>query len=222
MTSNIRQISLDTETTGLEHEKGDRIIEIGCIELINRKITNNTFHTYINPERKISKNAGRITGITNDFLKDKPKFKDIANNFLNFISDTNTIIIHNANFDINFINNELLMINHKIKDIKKHFTIFDTLNFARKIHPGKKNNLNILCKRYNINTQKRKLHSALLDANLLAKLFLEMTYEQINIKYTKKNIKERKNIQSNILKANKYEIKSHLKYLNKLKNDKYN
>jgi len=218
MTKFIRQISLDTETTGLDHQKGHRIVEIGCIEIINRKITNNTFQTYLNPKKTIDKSATEITGITNEFLEGKPKFEDIVDKFLEFISNSNAIIIHNANFDINFINNELYIINHKIKDIKDHFTIFDTLKFSRQLYPGKKNNLNALCKRHNININERTLHGALLDANLLAQVFLRMTSEQINIKFINKKTEINKNINRQILKANKQELKKHIIYINKLKN----
>ena len=171
----MRQISLDIETTGLFYYQGHRIIELGCVEIINKKITNNIFHTYINPERQIDKDAKKITGLNEIFLKDKPLFKNIINDFLNFIKNADEIIIHNAPFDISFINNELKLINHNIKNIRSIFKIFDTLEFARKLHPGKKNNLDVLCERYNVNTEDRTVHGALLDANLLAQVYIEMT-----------------------------------------------
>ena len=216
----MRQISLDIETTGLLFYKGHRIIEICCVEIINKKITNKTFHTYINPNRLIDKSAQKITGIGNDFLKNKPYFIDIIDNFFKFINKADEIIIHNANFDINFINNELRLNNYNIKNIKKHFKIFDTLNFARKIHPGKKNNLDALCQRYNVANNIRKKHSALIDAILLAEIYIEMTSKQEKIIFKRKYhiTKQVKELNSfNIIKANKKELKIHAKYINLLK-----
>lgn len=215
----MRQISLDTETTGLLYYQGHRIIEIGCVEILDKKITDNVFHSYINPERKIDKDAKKITGLTDDFLKNKPLFKDILSNFFDFIKNADEIIIHNAAFDINFINNELKLLNYKIKNIKNNFKIFDTLDFARKIHPGKKNNLDALCNRYNVNITERNLHGALLDAKLLAQVYLEMINNQ-SIESTQITQNENNsNIQNKleILKANKQEIDTHIKYIKFLK-----
>jgi DNA polymerase-3 subunit epsilon len=216
----MRQIALDTETTGLFYYQGHRIIEIGCIEIINKKITNNFFHSYINPERNIDKDAKKITGLTENFLKDKPLFKDIIDNFLNFIDNADEIIIHNASFDINFINNELKIVNHKIKNIKNNFKIFDTLDFARKLYPRKKNTLDALCNRYNINISNRTLHGALLDANLLAKVYIEMTANNIyyDLNNLKTEITQKIENKIEILKANKQEIISHINYIKNLKN----
>ncbi|HFL8824323.1 MAG TPA: DNA polymerase III subunit epsilon [Candidatus Azoamicus sp. OHIO1] len=216
----MRQISLDTETTGLDYEKGHKIIEIGCVEILDRKITSTIFHAYLNPNRNVDESATKITGITNKFLEGKPLFKDIADDFIKFLKDANELIIHNANFDINFINNELTLINHKIKNIENYIKIFDTLSYARKIHPGKKNNLDALCERYNINNKNRKTHGALIDAELLAKIFIEMTSKQININFDEKKIKiniPEKSIKLNILKANKQELQMHNKYIKNLK-----
>jgi len=216
----IRQISLDTETTGLLYYKGHRIIEIGCVEIINRKITENIYHSYINPKKNIDKEARKITGITDNFLKDKPLFNNIIDDFFNFINNSDEIIIHNASFDVNFINNELKLNQYKIKNIKSHFKIFDTLSFARSIHPGKKNNLNALCKRYNIEHEERIFHGALLDAYLLAKIYLEMTAKQSNLILKKnKKIKEKPLIKNNfkILNADKQEFNMHIKYIEHLK-----
>ncbi len=215
----MRQISLDTETTGLFCYDGHKIIEIGCIEIINKRITGKTFHAYINPDRKISLESKRITGITDDFLKKKPRFKDIMHIFLGFIKNAEEIIIHNANFDVNFINNELNLNNAKIKNIKKHFKIFDTLSFARRLHPGKKNNLDILCDRYNVDNRNRENHSALLDAKLLALVYLKMTFKQENFNF--QNIKPlqkfKKEKPFQILKANENELNKHKNYTNRLK-----
>lgn len=215
----MRQISLDTETTGLFYYQGHRIIEIGCVEILNKEITKNTFHSYINPERDVEKEAKKITGLTENFLKNKPLFKDVVDNFFKFIENADEIIIHNAAFDINFINNELKILNYKIKNIKDYFKIFDTLDFARKLYPGKKNNLNALCERYNISTLERTQHGALLDATLLAKVYIEMTSNNISdesINYKKENTQKNNNLE--ILKANKQEIISHINYIKLLKN----
>lgn len=214
----MRQISLDTETTGLFYYQGHRIIEIGCIEIINRQITKNTFQVYINPERLIDNEAKKITGLTDNFLKDKPIFKNIVNDFLDFINDADEIIIHNAPFDINFINNELKIINHSIKNIKNNFKIFDTLELARKMYPGKKNNLDALCIRYNINLAERKVHGALLDAELLAKLYLTMTQDDEINEIKKSNLVNNLTLNEKIevLKANKQELNSHAVYIKNL------
>lgn len=214
----MRQISLDTETTGLFYYQGHRIIEIGCVEIIDRKITKNTFQAYINPERLIDNDAKKITGLTDLFLKDKPLFKNVVNIFLNFIKDADEIIIHNAPFDINFINNEFKIINHDIKNIKHTFKIFDTLELARKLHPGKKNNLDALCIRYNISLSERKIHGALLDAELLAKVYLAMTENEENYENKKSNIVNDLTLNENIeiLKANKQELNSHITYIKNL------
>lgn len=214
----MRQISLDTETTGLFYYQGHRIIEIGCVEIIDRKITKNTFQAHINPERLIDNEAKKITGLTDLFLKDKPLFKNIVDFFLTFIKDADEIIIHNAPFDINFINNEFKIINHEIKNIKNNFKIFDTLELARKLHPGKKNNLNALCMRYNINLSERKVHGALLDAELLAKVYLAMTENKENYENKKSNIVNDLTLNENmeILKANKQELNSHITYIKNL------
>lgn len=215
----MRQISIDTETTGLFYYQGHRIIEIGCVEIIDNEITKNKFHSYINPERLIDYEAKKITGLTENFLKDKPFFKDIADNFFNFIKNADELIMHNASFDVNFINNELKIINHKIKNIKHDFKVFDTLELARKLHPGKKNNLDALCSRYNISLSERTLHGALLDAELLAKVYLEMIKNNDNNE--NKNCKNITDINLNtkieLLKANKQELKIHINYIKNLK-----
>jgi DNA polymerase III subunit epsilon len=171
-----RQIVLDTETTGLEPELGHRVIEIGAVELSSRRPTGNHFHYYVNPERDSDEAALRVHGISNEFLLDKPKFKDIAAQFLDYISGAE-LIIHNADFDIAFLNNELARIGlPPVRDCCSHVT--DTLRLARELHPGKRNGLDALCDRYEINNSHRTLHGALLDAQLLADVYLAMTRGQ--------------------------------------------
>ena len=170
----MRQIVLDTETTGLEVAQGHRIIEIGCVELVNRRITGRNYHQYINPHREIDEGAIEVHGISNDFLADKPFFEDIAEGFLEFISD-GELIIHNAPFDVGFIDAELYRLDNPFEPLEKTCQILDTLELARNKHPGQKNNLDALCKRYGIDNSGRELHGALLDARILADVYLVMT-----------------------------------------------
>jgi DNA polymerase-3 subunit epsilon len=167
----MRQVILDTETTGLDPLQGHRIIEIGAVEMVNRKLTGNNFHVYLNPQREIDAAAVNVHGLTSQFLQDKPLMADVAEKFLMYIGDSE-LIIHNAKFDIGFINAELGRLKQKLADDHR---VIDTLLMARDRHPGQKNNLDALCKRYNIDNSKRELHGALLDANLLALLYLAMT-----------------------------------------------
>lgn len=169
-----RQVILDTETTGMRVEDGHRIIEIGCVEMINRKLTGQTFHYYLNPLREIDTGAMQVHGITNEFLQDKPLFKDIVQEFMQFIAGAE-VIIHNAPFDVAFLNQELLLLNAIWKSLTDHCTILDTLPLARKLHVGQRNSLDALCKRYGIDNSKRDLHGALLDSHLLAQVYLAMT-----------------------------------------------
>ncbi len=166
----MREICFDTETTGLKTEEGDRVIEIGCVEIIDGKQTDNYFHEYLNPERDISEESVRITGITAEFLADKPVFKDVANKFLDYIGDNSVLVAHNANFDMKFMNNEYALIG--MPPIKNQ--VVDSLAIAKKKFPGQKNNLDALCKRFNVDASKRTLHGALLDAQLLAEVYLEL------------------------------------------------
>jgi DNA polymerase-3 subunit epsilon len=170
----LRQIVLDTETTGLEPENGHRIIEIGCVEIVNRHLTGNHYHQYLQPDREIDAAAMEVHGITEDFLRDKPRFADIAADFLAFVSGAE-LIIHNAAFDIGFINHELKRWNSAHPPLETLCTVTDTLGMARKMHPGQKNNLDALCKRYSIDNSQRSLHGALLDAEILADVFMAMT-----------------------------------------------
>jgi len=168
--TDLREVVLDTESTGLDYKHGDRIIEIGCIELINKVKTNNYFHTYVNPERGVSKGAYDVHGISSDFLKDKPLFSDIAKDFYSFIKNS-TLVIHNAKFDIGFINNEFQMVGMPKITMSG---IIDTLLVARKKFPGSPASLDALCKRFNISLDKRNKHGALIDSELLAMVYIEL------------------------------------------------
>ena len=170
----MRQIVLDTETTGLETSQGHRIIEIGCVELFNRRLTGRHYHQYIKPEREIDAGAQAVHGISNAMLEDKPVFARIADEFLQFIGDAE-LIIHNAAFDIGFLNYELNMLRPGFGSVSDRCHIIDTLLMARAKHPGQKNNLDALCKRYGVDNSQRELHGALLDAEILADVYLLMT-----------------------------------------------
>ncbi|MGR8933613.1 MAG: DNA polymerase III subunit epsilon [Gammaproteobacteria bacterium] len=176
-----RQVVLDTETTGLNPEEGHRIIEIGCVELLNRRLTQKRFHVYLNPDREIDAGAIEVHGISNDFLADKPRFADIVNDFIAFIRGAE-LIIHNAPFDVGFLNHELsLLSDGETRKIDDYSSVFDTLTYARKKHPGQRNSLDALCKRYDIDNSHRELHGALLDAEILADVFLLMTGGQASL-----------------------------------------
>ncbi len=170
----MRQIVLDTETTGLETEAGHRIIEIGCVELVNRRLTRNDLHLYINPERDIDAGAQSVHGITLESLADKPRFADIADDLLEYLTGAE-LIIHNAAFDLGFLNCEFRLLNSAAETVESRCAIIDTLVQARLKHPGQRNSLDALCKRYNIDNFQRELHGALLDAQLLAEVYLGMT-----------------------------------------------
>lgn len=172
--SAVRQVVLDTETTGLDPAEGHRIIEIGCVELMNRRRTNNDYQAYCNPEREIDEGALGVHGITNEFLADKPRFGEIAREFLAYVRDAE-LIIHNADFDTNFLNHELQRIGPEFGVITDHCEVVDTLRMARQAHPGQRNDLNSLCQRYYIDNTQRTLHGALLDAEILADVYLAMT-----------------------------------------------
>lgn len=176
----MRQIVLDTETTGLEPSQGHKIIEIGCVELINRRLTGNHYHVYINPDREIDQGAIEVHGITNEFLADKPRFADIAKEFIEYI-DGSELIIHNAAFDVGFIDHELSMLDQSIGKTEDYCSVVDTLMIARKKHPGQRNSLDALCKRYGVDNSHRELHGALLDSEILADVYLLMTGGQTNL-----------------------------------------
>jgi len=172
----MRQIVLDTETTGLEVRDGHRIVEIGCLEIVGRRITERTVHHYVNPERESDEGAIAIHGLTNDFLADKPKFGDVADEVLAFVNDAE-VIIHNASFDLEFLDGELKRLGRP--PFAEHCAmVTDSLALARELHPGKRNSLDVLCDRYGVSSRHRTLHGALLDAGLLAEVYLAMTRGQ--------------------------------------------
>jgi len=170
----MRQIVLDTETTGLEASQGHRIIEIGCVELLNRRLTGRHYHQYLNPEREVDAGAFQVHGISSEMLADKPKFAHIFDEFMAFIGDAD-LIIHNAAFDLGFINAEFARLKPRPVNIEIDRTVVDSLLLARAKHPGQKNNLDALCKRYGVDNSQRDLHGALLDAEILADVYLLMT-----------------------------------------------
>ena len=176
----MRQIVLDTETTGLEVSLGHRVIEIGCVELVNRRVTGNHWHHYFNPQREIDAGAFEVHGISNDFLQDKPLFADLAAEFYDYVSGAE-LIIHNAPFDVGFLNHELSLPDAGLPPLEDNCAILDTLLLARQKHPGQKNNLDALCKRYEIDNSQRSLHGALLDARILADVYLVMTGGQTSL-----------------------------------------
>lgn len=175
-----RLVVLDTETTGLNPQEGHRIIEIGCVELVNRRLTGKRFHVYINPERIIDSGAVEVHGITNQFLEDKPTFSCVVEDFIAFIQGAE-LVIHNAPFDVGFINYEFSRLNDQTGTVADYSKVFDTLTYARKKHPGQRNSLDALCKRYGIDNSHRDLHGALLDAEILADVFLLMTGGQSSL-----------------------------------------
>lgn len=176
----MRQVLLDTETTGFEPSEGHRIIEIGCVELIKRRITNNSFHRYINPGRGVDEGAQSVHGLSNSFLADKPRFAEIVGAFIDYIRDAE-VIIHNAPFDVGFIDHELGLLGKRWGRLEDHCTVTDSLTMARKMHPGQRCSLDALCKRYNVDISRRELHGALLDAELLASVYLAMTGGQARL-----------------------------------------
>jgi len=176
----MRQVVLDTETTGLEPEAGHRIIEIGCVELINRRPTQQSFHRYVNPERTVDLGALEVHGIDDDFLSTQPRFQEVAEEFLEFVAGAE-LVIHNADFDVAFINHELGRLETTTGDIAQRCAILDTLALARRLHPGQRNSLDALAKRYQVDNSKRELHGALLDARILAEVYLAMTGGQASL-----------------------------------------
>ncbi len=225
----MRQVVLDTETTGLEVSQGHRIIEIGCVEIMHRRTTNQTFHQFINPEREIDEGASEVHGIKQNFLKNKPRFSNIVDDLIQFI-DGAELIIHNASFDVGFINTELSLAKHSIADIRERCMVIDSLELARKLHPGQKNSLDVLCKRYEIDNSHRELHGALLDAQILADVYLAMTGGQTTLslaanfdKSTQQKMSaDNTKIQRPALKiiyANEDELCAHEAFLNKIQQE---
>jgi len=179
----MRQIVLDTETTGLNPQEGHRIIEIGCVELVNRKLTGKTYQCYLNPERHIDAGASKVHGIDDAFLVDKPKFKEVVDAFLDFVKGAE-LVIHNAPFDLGFLKYEMKWLNDKkYKALDKICDVIDTLVLAKKLHPKQRNNLDALCKRYDVTHHERDLHGALLDARILADVYLAMTGGQMEMDF---------------------------------------
>jgi len=176
----MRQVVLDTETTGLEPEAGHRIIEIGCVELVNRRPTQQSFHRYVNPGRAVDLGALEVHGIDDEFLATQPPFQDVAEEFLDFVSGAE-LVIHNAGFDVAFINGELGRLELTTGDIAQRCEILDTLALARRLHPGQRNSLDALAKRYQVDNSRRELHGALLDAQILAEVYLAMTGGQASL-----------------------------------------
>jgi len=176
----MRQIVLDTETTGLEPEQGHRVIEIGCVELVNRRLTGQHFHQYVRPDRQIDPAAFAVHGISDEDLADKPPFSEVAHALMRFI-DGAELVIHNAPFDVGFLNHELARLGEGGLRVEQHCKVLDTLTLARELHPGQRNSLDALCKRYAVDNSSRDLHGALLDAEILAEVYLAMTGGQATL-----------------------------------------
>ena len=183
----MRQIILDTETTGLETAQGHRIIELGCVELFNRRLTGNHFHYYLAPDRDIDIGAQEVHGITKEFLKDKPKFQDVVDELMEYLRGAE-IIIHNAPFDVGFLNYELELMDSRWGRVEDHCTVIDSLALAREKHPGQRNSLDALCQRYHVDNAHRELHGALLDAEILADVYLLMTGGQGSLELATKPV----------------------------------
>lgn len=176
----MRQVVLDTETTGLDPKLGNRIIEIGALELIDRRLTGRDFHVYINPQREIEPGALEVHGISEEFLRDKPLFADVVEDFLAFIEGAE-LLIHNAPFDLGFLDNELAIMGHQLTSVTDVATVLDTLELAKDLNPGQRNSLDALCRRYGVDNTSRTLHGALLDSEILADVYLAMTGGQIDL-----------------------------------------
>jgi len=170
----MRQIVLDTETTGLSPSQGHRVIEIGCLELVDRRLTGREYHCFLHPDRDIDEAAQRVHGISLDDLETAPRFAEVAEEFLAFVTGAE-LVIHNAEFDVGFLEHELKLMGHAQPKMTDHSTVLDTLALARKMHPGQRNSLDALCKRYDVDSTKRDVHGALIDSDLLAQVYLAMT-----------------------------------------------
>jgi len=222
-----RQIVLDTETTGLEPSQGHRIIEIGCVELINRRLTGNNYHQYLQPDREIDEGALQVHGISNEFLKDKPHFNDIVDDLMSYLKGAE-LVIHNAPFDVGFLNHELNSAAKGLGVIADHCAVIDTLVMARKMHPGQKNNLDALCKRYDVNNTQRDLHGALLDAEILSEVYLRMTGGQVGLALDSEQSSEKEDgvatvsrisadrAPLRVISASKDELSAHAEFLKKM------
>ncbi|MBQ9335530.1 MAG: DNA polymerase III subunit epsilon [Alphaproteobacteria bacterium] len=221
----MREISLDTETTGLSFATGDRIVEIGCVEIIDKQITGQELHLYVNPERELSKQAAEISGLTYDFLKDYKKFEEISDEFLDFIADSR-LVIHNAPFDVGFLNFELQRSGKKLIDSKN---VIDTLAMAKEKFPGSPATLDALCRRFSVDASSRTKHGALIDADLLAKVYLHMSVEKLQKNLFGEtfgdvaSVTEVTDVQVMVLEPRSFspsndELNAHLDFLKKLKN----
>lgn len=218
----MRQIFLDTETTGLDPKSGHKIIEIAAVEMLNRQVTDNQFHVYLNPMREIDEAAQEVHGLTLEFLSDKPLFKDIANDFITFIKGSE-LVIHNAPFDLGFLNVELQLIGYQTVDTFVEGVI-DSLVIARSMRPGQRNSLDALCKAYGVDNSERSLHGALLDSRLLAEVYVGMTrgQEALEMNFAEKSHNNTLLTSADykkipVMKANANELKLHQEYVEKIK-----
>jgi DNA polymerase-3 subunit epsilon len=224
----MREVIVDTETTGLDPKTGDRIIEIGCVEMVNKLPTGNSFQTYLNPDYPLSEASIRITGLTNQFLADKPRFKDKMDEFLNFLGDSN-LVIHNAPFDMKFINAELMRENRPLISMDR---VVDTLKIARQKYPGSPASLDALCRRYSISIKERSYHGALLDAELLSLVYVELmggrqisfafSSNEINKNEGNEYVRVRANFIERTFPLSDGEIEAHKQFIEKLKNSLWN
>jgi DNA polymerase-3 subunit epsilon len=226
----LKQIILDTETTGLDPKSGHRVIEIGCIEIINRKFTGEQFHVYLNPDRESDEGALAIHGLTTEFLSDKPRFSAVYEDFIHFINDSE-LLIHNAEFDIKFLDHEIRLLSKDLPNISSCVSkVTDTLQIAREKHPGQRNSLDALVKRYEIGGYDRDLHGALLDSQILGDVYLSMTGGQSTLDFTQtsdqersKNKQEKANDLSNlnlkVIELDKEELTAHREYLLRMKDE---
>jgi len=226
----LRQIILDTETTGLDPKSGHRVIEIGCIELINRKFTGEQFHVYLNPDRDSDEAALEVHGLTTEFLSDKPRFKDIYKDFLDFI-DQSELLIHNAEFDVKFLDHEINLLSKELPKIAECvLKITDTLQIAREKHPGQRNSLDALVKRYEVSGYDRELHGALLDSQILGDVYLSMTGGQSALDFNEENINssddkdeissvEHSSLKLKLIELSEEDEKNHKEYLQRMKEE---
>ena len=226
----LKQIILDTETTGLDPKSGHRVIEIGCIELINRKFTGEQFHVYLNPDRDSEEGALKVHGLTTEFLSDKPRFIEIYDDFIKFI-DKSELLIHNAEFDVNFLDHEIKLLSKKLPSISNCVSkITDTLQIAREKHPGQRNSLDALVKRYEIGGYDRELHGALLDSQILGDVYLSMTGGQSALNFSdindenssaadQGNNKEHLDLNLRVIELSDEEKNAHKEYLLRMKEE---
>ena len=226
----LKQIILDTETTGLDPKSGHRVIEIGCIELINRKFTGEQFHVYLNPDRDSEEGALKVHGLTTEFLSDKPRFNEIYDDFIKFI-DKSELLIHNAEFDVKFLDHEIKLLSKKLPSISNCVSkITDTLQIAREKHPGQRNSLDALVKRYEIGGYDRELHGALLDSQILGDVYLSMTGGQSTLNFSETNDenssiadqgnnKEHLDLNLRVIELSDEEKNAHKEYLLRMKEE---